>query len=243
LNTVVEGLRLSPKDPDFTSILNLLLRDAESAATRSKQEAIKLNAQVEAEEAFGQGLQREREATRLQPTGRIDAVTRAFWAAADQFRAAAELSRQIAAENAAEQAAVKTKPNDGSNAPAQRPTPAPQAERKLPDSALEEAAVKNVLRQYEAAYASLRADAVRSVYPTAPVGQLASEFASYRTYTLTIKALEFKFYYTATQALAAVPAEVFHDVVPQSGPGKQFHLSQTIQLEKRGSTWVILQIR
>ena len=243
MNTVVEGLRLAPKDRDLTSILNSLLRDAESAATRSKQEAIKLDAQAVAEEAFGQGLRREREATRLKPTGRIDAATRAFFAAADQFRAAAELSRQIAAENDVAPAATDAKPSDLGGAPTARPAPEPQAERKPPDSALEEAAVKNVLRQYEAAYASLRADAVTSVYPTAPVGQLASEFARYRTYALTIKALEYKFYYAPTQTLAVVPADIFHDVVPQSGPGKQFHLSQTIQLEKRGSTWVILQIR
>ena len=223
LNTAVEGLKLFPKDAGLTAILNSLLADGQAAVTRAKREATNVNAQERAEEMFAAGVQKEREADKLRRSGRTDDATRALWIAADQFRTAADHARQVADEEAAEQARIEARPKAGgvTNAPP-RNTPAPAGDAKPPDGAVEEALVAKALRQYEAGYAKLNADAVRSVYPSAPVEELRREFAGYRSYTLTVKVHNYDFLHQGDLFWMNVPATVVHVISPKAGATTTF---------------------
>jgi len=251
LNTVTEGLRIDSRDPVLRNLQGSFLRDAQVDAERSKKQAQDLNADARAEKAFGQGLRKEREAVRLRRAGRIDAATRSFCVAAEQFKAAATESGRIAGDEDAEQArlayeraGIKKKEGDrASEATRQRPNAGDQAERKSPNTTLDQEGVTQTLRRFETAYASLSADLVRSVYPSAPIDQLAKDFAGYRSYTLKVQVQAFTFIaLSETRAAVEVPARVVHDVMLKSGRRNQFEQSQTFQLEKQGQTWIIRQI-
>jgi hypothetical protein len=241
LNTVVEGLQLNRKDSTLRTMLDSLLGDAQVAAQRSKQHAIDLDASARAEDAYSRGLQKQKDAEKQRRAGRIDAATQSFWAAAEQFNAAAAESRRMAKEEEAEQQTwLKKKESERAAAP-------PRQQPKVSDPAeLEQEAqvVRQTLQRYEAAYASLRAESVRSVYPSAPIDQLAKDFADYRSYTMTIQVADTKFFFLSeTRTSAIVTAHVIHEVVPKSGRGTQVERAQTFTLEKQGKAWVIVQIR
>ena len=234
LDAAAAGLKIDPRDPTLNAVMRTLLREAQEAAARSKQDATDLDAAARAEEAFNQGLQREKQAVSLRRTGKIDAATRSFLVAADRFKAAAEESRRIEAE---EQARIKTNP-------AVPPPPARLDQPKKPlNTDLEQTLVTQTLRRYEAAYASLSANDVRSVYPSAPIDQLAKDFADYRAYTLKIEISEFYFIVTETLTAVRITGRVTHDVLAKSGQRTQSQRSQIFTLEKQGPTWVIVHIR
>ncbi len=245
LNTVVDGLRLYPKDIGLTAVLTSLWGDAQAAAARSKRDAMNVDAEERAEDGFGSGLQKEREAERLRRSGRTDSAIRAVWAAADQFRAAAIHARQAAVEETAEQLRIDRKANAGANDTQTPPRdgPAPDANRKPLESVAEEALVVKTLRRYEAAYADLDADAVKSVFPAAAIDQLTRDFAGYRSYSLSIKAHEYTLYRSGDLTWMNVPATIVHVISPKSGVITNIERSQTIQLVKQGGAWVIRQIR
>jgi len=173
LGSVVEGLQIDPRDPALRSIQDSLLREAQARAVRSRQAAENLDANARAEETFERGLQAAKQAIAQRRAGKIDAATRAFWVAADEFGAAAVESQKIAdaeaaeqARRAAEQARVKAKENERPEAPGrQRPNANGQTARNAPDTTIEQELVNQTLRRYEAAYAGLKVDSVRTVYP------------------------------------------------------------------------------
>jgi uncharacterized caspase-like protein len=241
LTTAAAGLRIDARDPVLKDLVGSLLRDAQASARRAREDAIESNAADDAEEQFQQGLKREREAARLQRAGRLDAATRAFWGAADEFNAAATESRETAnqAKAAAEQERRRGKAPDPAPAPAptqpqQNPTERAAAERPLVDQAL---------RRYEAAYASLRVNNVRSVYPSAPVDQLAKEFADNRSYTLTVEVDAYQFVFTNSLTAATITVRITRDIVPKTGPrSTKVDQPHSIQLEKQGGSWIIRQI-
>jgi hypothetical protein len=242
LQTVLEGLKLSPNDAGLKGILTALLGDARSTTARSKQEAIDLDAEDKAVDVFARGVRSEGEATRLQRAGRVDAAVRAWWTATDQFRAAAARARQIAAEEANQQARTEPTPRaDQGQRP--QPPPRPAESRPLPDSVTEQNLVNAALRRYEAAYGSLNAQALREVYPTAPLDQLTREFAGYRSVVLRVEATDYRFLYTDSLWVATVTATVALDITPKSGRPTRAERSQTFQLVKQGNAWVIQQIR
>jgi hypothetical protein len=204
-----------------------------------------VDAEERAEDTFGSGLQKEREAERLQRSSRTDSAIRALWAAADEFRTAAAHARQVAVEEAAEQLRNDRKANasgDDTQTPP-RDSPAADAARKLPESVVEEALVVKTLHRYEAAYADLDAEAVKSVFPAAAIDQLTLDFAAYRSYSLSIKVHEFNLYRSGNLTWMNVPATIVHVISPKSGVMTSIERSQTIQLVKQGGAWVIRQIR
>jgi hypothetical protein len=188
---------------------------------------------------------------RLRRAGRIDAATRSFWVASDEFKEAVAESRRIADREEAEQARladerarIKTKENERVPPQGQpKPNADGQAARKSSSAAVEQALVDQTLRRYEAAYAGLSADGVKSVYLLAPLDQLAKDFAGYRSYTLTVQVDEYKFFFSETLTAAIVTGRILHDFQPKSGQRTHFERSQTLQLEKQGTTWIIKQIR
>lgn len=244
LDTVVEGLRLFPKDAGLTTILNALLSDAQAAASRWKRNATSIDAQERAAEAFDPAVEKEREAERLRRSGRTADATRAWWAAADQFRTAAGLAREVADEEAAEQARSDAKAKAGAETVTpSRGAPPPAATAAPADGAAEEALVAKMFRQYEGAYARLNADAVRSVFPAAPVEELQREFGRYRSYTLTVKAHVYDLYRAGDLVWMNVPATVVHVVSTKAGETSTVERAQTFQLVKQGATWVIRQVK
>ena len=242
LTTAAAGLRIDARDPVLKELVGSLLRDAQASARRAREDAIESDAVDRAEEPFQQGQKREREGVRLQRAGRLDAATRAFWGAADEFNAAATESRQAANQEkaAAEHAGRPDK------APASAPAPAPRQPQQNPDerTAAETPLVRQALRRYEAAYASLRVNNVRSVYPSAPVDQLAKEFADNRSYTLTVDVDAYQFVFTESLTAATITVRITRDIVPKAGPrSTKADQPHSIQLEKQGGSWIIRQIR
>jgi hypothetical protein len=237
LNTATEGLRIDGRDPVLKNLVGTMLRDAEASARQAREDAVQAGADANADEPFQLGVRREREAMRLQRTGKLEAATRAFWGAADQFNAAATESKEAARqEKAAEEERRRVK------APAAVPKVLP------PDSdargAVERPLVNQALRRYEAAYASLAADNVRSVYPTAPLDQLAKDFANSQSYTLTVHVDGYQFVFTDSLTAVMVAVHITHDVVQKAGArNTRVDQPQTIQLEKQGASWIIRQIR
>lgn len=236
LNSVVEGLQIDPRDSGLRKMLDSMLRDAQASAQQAKQAAIDADAEATAEEAFGRAALKEREAVRLRREGKLDAATRSFLVAAAQFSTAGRL-----AEEEAEQARV---------AEARRkkevpPIPNNPAERKTLDTAAERELATEMLRRYEAAYGTLKAENIKSIYPAAPIDELAKELAEYRSYSLKITPADFTFVSQADgRILGRAPCRVTYDIVPKSGPRTQGERSQTFLLEKPGGkTWIIVGIR
>jgi hypothetical protein len=242
LTTATEALRIDARDPVLKNLVGSLLRDAQASARRAREDAVESDAADSAEEQFQQGLRREREAVRLQRSGRLDAATRAFWGAADQFTAAATESRETAKQEKA--AAEQERRRDKAPDPVATPALAPPRQNPDARAAAERPLVDQALRRYEAAYASLRVDNVRSVYPSAPVDQLAKEFADNRSYTLTVQVDAYQFVFSDNLTAATITVRIAHDVVPKTGPrSTKVDKPQSIQLEKQGGGWIIRQIR
>lgn len=219
------------------------LRKAQEKMAQAKQAALDSDASQGAKEAFDRGLQRERQAVTLRRGGRIDAAIRSYAAAAEQFAAALKL-----AEEDAKQARLAAERNKKDTAPAPAPPPDPRAaaqpDRKPLNTDVEQEVVTETLHRYEAAYASLKPENVRNVFPSARIDQLAKDFAGYRSYFMNIKIGELKFYTFADgRSNVSVTARVSHDVQPKSGPRNQSEQSQTFTLEKQGQGWIIVAVR
>ena len=240
LNTATEGLRIDPRDPVLKNLVATMLRDAQASARQAHEDAVEADADTNAEEPFQQGVRREREAMRLQRTGKQEAATRVFWGAADQFNAAATESKETIRR---EKAAAG---QDRRRVKAPDATPAPAAPRLslIERRDAEQPLVEQALRRYEAAYASLAVNNVRSAYPTAPLDQLAKDFANSQSYTLTVHIDGYQFILTDTLSAVMVAVHISHDVVQKSGArNTRVDKPQTIELEKQGANWIIRQIR
>jgi len=241
LNAASEGLRIDARDPALMNLVATLLRDAQSSARRAREEAAEAGAATRAEDQFEQALKRERGAVNLQRAGKLDAATRGYWGAAEMFTAALTESREVARN---EKAAAEREPRR-EKAPDVVPAPPSAASSPIRGAAdVERPLVDQALRRYEAAFAALNAEAVRAVFPSAPLDQLAKDFANSRSYTLTVQVDRYQFVFTDSQTMATVVARIGHDVVPKSGARRSdSDKTQTIQLEKQGGNWIIKQIR
>jgi TIR domain/Caspase domain len=245
LSAVVEGLQIVPKDPALRTMRDSMLTEAREGAARARRDALELEAGERAGKKFGQGRENERAAEKLRREGKIEDATRSFWAAADQFKAAAAESERVAKkEEAAEQALIKSRANEPVAKPVP-PTPI-QPEPKPLNPQLETEAVTQTLRRYEEAFASLRAEAVRKVYPSTP-DELEKDFAAASSYTLRIEIDGgFRFGSSGSQSfvhLASATGRVIQRVVTKSGDTRNSERSVTILLEKPGNTWIITRIR
>jgi len=240
LTAAAEGLRIDARDPALKNLVATLLRDAQASARRAREEAVQGEAELNAPDQFQQGVNRERDAVRQQRAGKLDTAARGFLGAAELFSAALNESRAV--DNAAKVAAAPEPPR--SKAPDPAPATPPPAARPTLNKDVERPLVDLALRRYEAAYASLNADNVRKVYPSATLDQLAKDFANSRSYTLTVQIDSYRFFSSETLFAATVAVRIGRDVVPKSGtPITKVDEPQTIELEKQGANWIIKQIR
>jgi hypothetical protein len=234
-STVAQGLDIDPKDATLLSIQSALLREAEASAVRTRRTATEFDAENWAPEQFRQALEQESNAVKLRRSGAVDAATRSFLAAAAQFQTAARESRVAEAASAEKPAASEPTLN--------APRAAPPVVDQAADQAADQLGVLRTLRRYETAYASLSVDAVRSVFPSAPVSQLEAEFAGYGSYTLKIEVEESTFLRTPTITLATVRGHVYQDMQSKSGRRVQTDRFQTFKLQKQGQGWIIALIQ
>jgi hypothetical protein len=148
-----------------------------------------------------------------------------------------DAQEEAEARLAAERARSKRKESESAQT-------APRSQASLDERAhLEKELVDQALRRYEAAYASLKAENVRAMYPLAPLDQLSKDFANCRSYRLKVQADNYQFVFTETLTAAIVTASVAYDCVSKSGERGQSEQARRIQLEKQGQTWTIRQIR
>jgi hypothetical protein len=97
-----------------------------------------------------------------------------------------------------------------------------------------------VLAQYEKAYDSRDAAAVRAVYPGAPAN-LADTFADYEFYRLEVVVQKVTF--APDLNSATVVARLSHFFQPRVGRSHQSARTQEFAFEKHGNSWVIARIR
>jgi hypothetical protein len=224
-----------------------MLTEAREGAARSRKDALAVDAGERAGTAFSQGREHERTAEKLRRTGKIEDATRSFWMASDQFIAAAAASKRIAEkEEADEQALIKSRENE----PVARQVPIQPAQKPVVVSTVAEnvAAANETLRRYETAYTTLRVDAVRSVYPSAPIDELEKDFADASSFTLKVVINDnWGFTHSGSQSfgtLASATGRIIKTVVRKSGVATiSPERAVTIQLEERPNAWIITRIR
>jgi len=118
-----------------------------------------------------------------------------------------------------------------------KPTPPPPAQ---PSVAAEEAAIRETLREYAAAYESLDVDAVRRVYPGVNAGALARSFNGLSAQQVRISGDD---RITIDGATAVVTCTVLQSFTPKVGQGRRQNLQSTFRLQKTGGRWVIVERR
>ena len=250
LNAVGQGLQLVPRDPVLRTMRDSMLTEARESAARSRKDAVALDAGERAGRAFSQGREHERTAEKLRRTGKIEDATRSFWMASDQFSAAAAESRRIAdKEEADERALIKSRENepDAKQVP-RTPIQPEQKPVAVPTDAENVAAANETLRRYETAYSTLRVDAVRRVYPSAPIDELEKDFADASSFTLKVVINDnWSVSNSGSQSfgtLASATGRITKTVVRKSGvPTTSPERPVTIHLEKRPNSWIITRIR
>ena len=104
----------------------------------------------------------------------------------------------------------------------------------------EEERVRETLRRYEAAYASLSVGSVRSVFPSVSA-RLQETFDDLSSYSLAVKVQKIAF--SANGATATVSSEASHSLRTKAGRSSTQVRSQTFTLQKQANGWVITQIR
>ena len=242
LTAAAEGLRIDARDPALKNLVATLLRDAQASARQAREEAVQGEAELNAPDQFQQGVNRERDAVRQQRAGRLDTATRGFFGAAELFSAALNESRSVA--NAAKVAAAPEPPRPKAPDPKAAPVPTAPVSNSNERGNAEQPFVDQVLRRYEAAYATLATENVRRVYPSAPLDQLSKEFANSRSYVLTVQAKGYSFVFTDSLTAVTITGRITHEIEPKSGTRiTKVEEQRTIQLEKQGANWIIKYIR
>jgi hypothetical protein len=134
------------EDPGARARVAERLRNAETAATSAREDALNADADVRSEALFKQGVRKEQEAASLRRAGKDEAAVQAFVAAADRFKKAGTEARLIAEDEEQERKKRGSDTSRGQTAP----SPLPQKPPPL-NLSVENPAVIQVLRRYERA--------------------------------------------------------------------------------------------
>jgi hypothetical protein len=244
LATITDGLQIDSRDAVLRSLLDSLFRDAQNGMTRSKRDALAIEADTRADDKFNLATQKEREGTRQRRAGRTADATRSFWAATDHFKAATAEAKQIAdAEAAVERRNKENQQRPGNPAPQTPPAVVELPKRPTIDNDAENRAVMQMLRQYEAAYNGRNMAQITTLFPTAPVDQVAREFANTRSHQLTIDLLDTAFSAVSTGWAGRALCRVVHEAVSNQNVSSRFVRSEIFTLEKTETApWRIVRI-
>lgn len=266
LSTAQAAVNVSPGDADTGRVLEEIRRDAEQRASTARDDAAKARAQTLAPDAYKAATAKEQDAARLRRAGRSDEAIRSLWSAAELFRRAtvegqqADARRVVAPPPSAGAPPGTPAPEDTRPRPAPAgptpapppaateravtPPPAPVAERPAESArpaaapANEDAAVREALRQYEAAYESLDPAAVKRIVPALDVRELARTFDNYRAYSIEIAISNILF----EGSLARVVCVVKRTFTPKAGRGASVSTQTTFRMQKTGSAWVVVGV-
>jgi hypothetical protein len=208
---------------------------------RAKQDAVDADADLHAENTYGQAVREERRANNLRRSGRDEAAALSFEAAAERFKKSATEAR-LKTEDEEQDRLKKQKSEQRGQAP---PSPPPAQKAAPLNIELEKDAVIQTLRRYELAYSSMSVAAVRSVHPGAAVDQLTKQFADARSYAVNVKFTgEIRFYTFSESRISAVaPATFIVDVITRGGQRNHEERAHSVTLEKQRGAWVITDIR
>ena len=135
---------------------------------------------------------------------------------------------------------VTKEPDNPPPVVAAKPPPSEAAKPTVPDRLEEERRVRGALERYESAYDNLDAEAVRALYPGAPVN-LAATFAQYQFYRLELVIQRVTLAPDLNSATAV--ARLSHFFQPRVGRSQQYVRTQEFAFEKRGNSWIIVRIR
>ena len=266
LSAAAAGLALAPGDPELTSLLDSLMDGALSSARQARARATSADAATHAKDVWGQAVKAEETGDRARSSNNKGAAARSYWTAADQYDAA---TRQAADHAQKLAAATRLEPEPPKSAPppaaSERPDPEPAgvpspprpqpedkpAENRPPtvsppppgpvSTATEKSRIGAVLDRYQAAYDSLDALAVKSVYPSVRA-DLPAIFESYLYYKLDLVPEDIEI--SADGQRAVAKCRLFHSFQARiNARSQQMTTRQDISLEKRGETWVIVGLR
>ncbi len=258
LADILSGLGIDSRDSVLQGMLDTIFREAQASMERARRDASDASAATLARTAFEDAQATERTATSLGQSGRKGEAVGSLWTAREQDQKASELARSQAQEIAQKQRAdelarqkqaaldkakSEQKPENTTSPTAVivppkspvKPTP-PPAEKPVDESDR----VRETLKRYEAAYDSLSAAAVKSVFPSARLDSLARTFAQVNRYDLDIQVQKISF--SGPNSATAV-CRVTHDFDAKVGSQPARTLVQTFALEKQGSSWIITSIR
>jgi len=247
-----------PPAPSLTeeSAPRRAVEEARTRAARSRSAAERTRAPEFAAEAFASAAVKQREAQGHLERRNWAAAKAAFEHAATLFEGAqirAEAARREALRPspvvvaAAAAPTARPEPTRAPPAPAaaltaepQKPPPtSPPAEAARP-AATEQDRIREAIRRYERALSTLDADLYATVYPSVDRDKIRANFQSLRSQTLefTIQKIEI----ASGGTSASVRGYEKRSAAPRIGSEQHFNGDRVIHLEKRGDSWVIVNV-
>jgi hypothetical protein len=125
--------------------------------------------------------------------------------------------------------------------PVTKPTPPPDSGKpQVLSPAQEEQRIRTALEQYENAYDTLNASAVRAIFPGAPA-TLEKAFAQYEFYRLELVVQRIRLAPDGMSATAE--CTLSHFFRPRVGRDQDFRRNQEFTFQKRGNSWIIVRVR
>jgi len=257
LDRLAAVLKQAPRDSEAASIADDFLRQARAKSATAG--AVARDVGADKGTTFSAGRARETDGQRL-------AGRREFVDAARQYLDAAALFSKAAAEQpaaaspappiavvepplklpesatAAQPPAAPSTPNQATTTPAARPEP-PQptpTQRPSPPVAApqdDDAAIRQTLQRYAAAYETLNADAVKAVYPSIDAASLAGTLKEYASLRQTVKVESVAIARDGRTAIAT--AMVTTAPTLKRGRASPFSGRVKFTLRKNGDTWMI----
>jgi eukaryotic-like serine/threonine-protein kinase len=204
--------------------------DSATAAQRQRETDLAAAAEKQREADLAAAAQKQREAD----------------LAAAQKQREADQAATAQKQREADQAAAAQKQREADLAAAQKQREADQAaavqrQRDAAQAATvqrraDEAAVREVVRQYAAAYTGLSAEGVKKVFPDADEGMLAKTFQQFRLQRVTATITDITFQ-TLTSATVTATWSVHFE--PKAGRPSDRESSIRLTLRKAGTSWLI----
>jgi hypothetical protein len=254
LAAVQTALQLKADDREARAILDSIARDATSSMERAKTEASDAGAPAAAADAYRSAARLESQAERERRAGRLDRAVPLLWNARDGYNTAAtEATRAATASNSRpdpppqesprvtpSQPAPEPPATRTETAPRQAPAPADQPPARID----ERAAIAQTIRAYEAAWASLDADALRRVqeFSAAEMATVRRSLDAAREFRVVVQIQDVRIEPDGRRA--SVTAQVRRTFIPKSA-ARPSDISGTnvFTMEKRGDAWVIVDLR
>jgi hypothetical protein len=264
LAKIESGLLIRADHAELNALLQEMFRDALRESTAEREAAVRRGASNAAASEFDRAANLEEEAAALRRSGRTPEAVRRLWLARETFasvktapdpplpntpgRTQNEQPEKLRSNAGA--VPDRTTPREGTpRSPVGRTEakdPPPLVSPEKPPDALptETDSIRQVIREYEAAYRSMDVSALEQVVAVSPLEaeRLREAFAEAKTYDLQVNIREIEL--SPDGRKASVRASVVHLITPKVG-GQSFKNvgSATFELAFSDSRWKIVDVQ